>query len=175
MNILSVDPSINNVGLCLFRSNTTAKEKWKWNTLKLEGHNIPQRLQSLQHQIAGWIGEITIHKLLIEYPTFFSSEKGAIAARNNYTVDLACICGFLFGKFCERSKQVAFITATQWKGTVSKEITMRKFFRKFRVNPLTLSEHSIDACMLLHYWLFESSYGREAFEDAREPYPESPL
>lgn len=151
MRILSLDPSVNNVGWSVL--NTKAKNKkqaWKWGTFKIEGNNLEMRIMDLIQLIDDEIGEF--HILITEKPTFFSSEKGHIAAHLNYTIDLAAICYGVAGWFHMDHRTHFAITATQWKGQVSKAITARRFFRQFpEVNPDTLSEHAIDSIMLCRF------------------------
>lgn len=112
--------------------------------------------------------------LVIEYPTFFSSEAGQVAAHKNYTIDLAHICGFLAGWFHKDHRTYHPMTASEWKGSVSKEITMRKFCRIMKIkSAFQLTDHTIDAIMILRYFL--QNYGFTVFQSVGEDFPESPL
>lgn len=87
--------------------------------------------------------------LVTEKPAFFSSERGQIAAHMNYTIDLAAINYFIAGWFRYDHRHHFAITANQWKGSIDKAITAKRFFRDFPwVSPTTLSEHAIDSIMM---------------------------
>lgn len=170
MKFLSIDPSVNNTGWATFDTtplevpgierslgethsrNKVIAKCWRWGTWYPDGGSLEMRILDLCSCINEDIGEFD--HLIIEKPAFFSSEKGMIAARQNYTIDLAAITYYIGGWFRLMHRQFHPVTAIQWKGNVSKDITKRKFFRKFsNVNTKTTTEHSIDATMLLHWWL----------------------
>lgn len=174
MKILSIDPSVNNVGWATFDTSIRGvREQWKWGKWELEGSNRTMRLVDLVQRISEDIGPVD--QIVTEYPTFFSSEKGQMAARQNYTIDLAAICGYIAGRLCMDHHTWHCLTATQWKGTVKKEITARKFFRFFSMQDTgNISEHSIDAIMMLHYWI-KSADGERAFNREGMDCPQSPI
>jgi hypothetical protein len=150
---LSLDPSVNHVGWSTFNNRAlTRKRAWKWGTIELEGRNFEARCMHLIHEIQGELPPFDF--LITEKPAFYSSERGKIAARMNYTIDLAAVAFYVAGWFHMDHRHHFAITATTWKGSVSKEITARKFFKNFPgVKPSTLDEHAIDAVMLHRYWL----------------------
>lgn len=171
MIFLSVDPSINNVGLASFNTKTA---KWASAFVKLQGVNRQTKMIDLKDEILTFLNGKAPHHLVTEYPAFYSSEKGQIAAHSNWTIDLAFICGFLFGRLVNTHREYSPITAIEWKGNVRKEITARKFMRKFG-DPHRLahmSEHEVDATMMLYYFLYEKPYGATAAELLGEVLPE---
>lgn len=157
MRCLSIDPSVNNVGWSIFTAGQKSKrDSWIWGTLKLTGGSLEMRIMDLVYQLdqlarpegGADVGDMPDF-LVTEKPTFFSSERGQIAAHSNYTIDLAAINYFIAGWFRYTHRNHFAITATHWKGSVSKLVTARRFFRDFpRVDPLTMSEHSVDAVMM---------------------------
>lgn len=171
MKVLCLDSSVNNVGWCVFDGTElkrhalkggvinkafalNAKMKaWTWGTFMLEGSSKSMRFLDLVQQIIAVIGN-DFDYLITEQPAFYSSEKGQVAARMNYTIDLASCNYFVAGWFHMTHREHFPITAITWKGSVSKAVTTKKFLRTFpkiRLNKIT--EHAIDATMLLHYWL----------------------
>lgn len=182
MKILSIDPSKNHAGFATFATSQRKTPKlqktngkidinWEFGTFHLEGRNLAQRTYDLYEHVRDSLG--TIDHLVIEYPAFFSSERGQIAAHQNYTIDLAFICGYLAGLLALDHRHVNLITAITWKGNVTKEITKRKFFYHFKkLGVHKLDEHAIDAAMLLRYFLV--TYGPGTFQVAGEVFPECP-
>lgn len=148
MILLTLDPSKNDVGYSVF--NTAAKKPqavWRWGTWKLEGHNLEMRMFDLVQKIAEDIGHFDY--LCTERPAFFSSERGQIAAHMNYTIDLAAISFYVAGWYHMDHRTHFAITANQWKGTVKKAITARRFFRRFpNAEVRGITDHAIDATML---------------------------
>lgn len=172
MRILALDPSVNFVGWALFDSKQKKESKqWNWGTINLEGHNYQMRLVHLVQEINQLVGEVD--QLVTEWPTFFSSQKGQVAAHQSYTIDLAGVCAYLAGAMGLNHRQWHLATATTWKGSVPKYVTAKRFFRIFGSRISDISEHAIDAAMLLHWWL--KVYGPAQFERAGEDFPESRL
>lgn len=153
MRSLSLDPSIENVGWSLFDSTRPTRDQaWEWGTFKLEGGNLETRITHLIQLIQLEIGEFDF--LITEKPAFFSSERGQIAAHQNYTIDLAAIAFYVAGWFHKDHRYHQAITASAWKGSVPKAVTSRKFFRCWpKIVEGSLSEHAIDATMLHYFWL----------------------
>lgn len=151
MKILSLDPSINNVGYAVLDGKAKTKESaWLWGTIYPQGNNLQMRIMDLIQHLSIEVGPFDL--LVTEKPAFFSSERGQIAAHMNYTIDLAAINYSVAGWFHKDHRQHFAITATQWKGMVSKAITAKRFFRRFpEVTASNISEHAIDAVMLLRF------------------------
>jgi hypothetical protein len=180
MKVLSIDASINNVGYCIFDTNQFSKverhalkggykvgdavqfrqfciqckeKAWKWGTFVLEGSSKSMRFLDLVQQITTEIGT-DFDYFISEQPAFYSSTVGQVAAHQNYTIDLAACNYYVAGWFHMDHRKHIPITAITWKGSVPKAVTQKKFFRTFdKEKSAHITEHAIDATMLLHYWL----------------------
>ena len=152
MKILSLDVSVNNVGWAVFDTKKQGKEKWSWGTYTLEGFNYDMRLTDLKDRIIEE-GHKDAEHLVIEWPMFYQSTKGMIAAHNNYTIDLAGVCMYIAGWLRLDHRHYHRITASKWKGQVPKAITARKFFKHFGIPLGKVSEHAIDATMMLKFFI----------------------
>lgn len=173
MKLLALDPSINFVGWCCFNSVKKEETKrWSWGTIRLEGSNYQMRLMMLIQEIEE-LGLLDCAHLIGEWPTFFAGEKGHIAAHQNYTIDLAGVVAYLAGSMGLDHRHWHLSTATTWKGSVPKTVTQKKFLRIFGKRFIDVSEHAIDATMLMHWWLRE--YGEATFQREGEVFPESKL
>jgi Holliday junction resolvasome RuvABC endonuclease subunit len=155
MKSLSIDPSINNVGWSLFDSKAeTKQEAWLWGTIHPTGANLEMRITDTIQQLSDLFTWDVLDYLITERPAFFSSERGQIAAHMNYTIDLAAVAYYIAGWFHMDHRKHFAITANQWKGSVPKAVTARRFFASFpKVDVNTLDEHAIDAVMLHKWWL----------------------
>lgn len=159
MKALCLDPSVNNCGWATFKielcqAKDTQKKTlaWKWGTLHPRGRNLEEKMYDLLQQVEETVGPVDF--LITEKPTFFSSERGQIAAHQSYTIDLAAVSYYIAGWLHMDHRHHFAITANQWKGSVPKAITARRFFKSFpKVDPKSLSEHAIDAAMLMRFWL----------------------
>jgi hypothetical protein len=95
-----------------------------------------------------------------EWPNYFNSYKGKIAAMRGYTLGLAGQVGYIAGRFGLRAEAMLICTPQQWKGSVSKQVTQSKFLRLFaEPNGAALhvvrnnSDDTIDAIMIAEHWL----------------------
>lgn len=161
MRVLAIDPSIHNVGFATWNSCKPDRfSAWKWGCWNLEGYNYQMRLMDLLNHIDDTVGPFDI--LVSEWPAFYSSDKGKIAAHMNYTIDLAGICYFIAGWYRLDHRHHFPLTASMWKGSVPKLVTQRKFIRTFNKFAHHINEHAVDATMMLHYWL--TTYGEKIFQ-----------
>jgi hypothetical protein len=57
---------------------------------------------------------------------------------------------YIAGFFRLPWQNIHFITATKWKGSVSKEITRRRFFKHMGIKQIyTIDHNAVDAVMML--------------------------
>lgn len=143
--ILSLDVSVNTVG---FATLQIPDQAWTWGSWKLEGYNFLQRCADLRAYIQQ-SGNADFTDLIIEWPTFYDNERGHVAAKQNYTINLAGIAMYIAGFFHLPVDRIELITAPQWKGSANKRITARRFFRNFGEDALHVDNHAVDAVMLL--------------------------
>lgn len=141
--ILAIDPSINHVGFALLQIG----KQWNWETVNLESKSLQFKCEELVSTI---VTRGLITQLVCEYPQFMAVGRGLIAAQRGYTLDLACICGYLAGYYRIAPSNIFYYTPNQWKGQRPKSATLAAFKRTFPKHTLP-SEHAIDATMLLHY------------------------
>lgn len=158
MKILSIDPSVNNVGFVVVDlAAKSVNDRWQWGMIHPQGNNLQAKLANTVDEINYAVKIEDITHLITEWPTFFGSVAGSIAAQKGYTINLAAVNSYLAGSFGFRDNRWIMLTATEWKGSVTKAITMRKFLRFFKGANLdlrsTISEHEIDALMMAHYWI----------------------
>jgi hypothetical protein len=150
--ILSLDPSAaDTTGYCLIElewdeAGVVLKEDFSWGSWSLSGFNFLMRCVDLKDYITSDIGHFD--ELVIEWPMFYDSAKGGVAARQGYTINLAGIAMFIAGWFRIPHQQIFLYTAPDWKGTVPKQVTARRFFKMFNVNVVEQDEHAIDATMM---------------------------
>jgi hypothetical protein len=150
--ILCLDPSAaDTTGYCLIdlewdEAGVLLKEDFIWGSWSLSGLNFLMRCVDLKDYILQDIGEFD--ELVVEWPMYYDSTKGAVASRQGYTINLAGIAMFIVGWFHIPHQQVFLYTAPDWKGTVPKQVTARRFFKMFNVNVVEQDEHAIDATMM---------------------------
>lgn len=168
MRILAIDPSVNFCGWALLDTEgKTVTKRWTTGLIRPEGKNYAMRCLHILQELQ--VVAPTIDHLVTEWPTFFDSARGHMSARQNHTVNLAGICAFVAGRYGCDHRNWSLLTAITWKGSVSKDVTARKFFRRFGKNfRHKISEHEIDAAMMLH-WFVRVNLDRFAIDPAGWP------
>lgn len=146
--LLALDPSVNNVGFATLQIFDNGQQQWTWGTWNLEGYNLLQRCADLCAYIQQ-SGNADFTDLILEWPTFYASEKGEVAAKQDYTINLAAIAMYCAGFFHLPVDRIELVTAPQWKGQADKRITARRFFKNFGYDALVVDHNTIDATMLL--------------------------
>lgn len=162
MRILSIDPSVaNRAGwACVYLAWDAAGkllwDKWDFGSFELNGTNFQMRCSDLKDHIMH-LG-FDFDTLVIEWPTYYSGEKGQIAAQQGYTINLAGIAMYIAGYFQVDFRRLHLYTAPDWKGTVRKAITARRFFRMFGMSEMKVDHDTIDAVMMLVWHCKKKGY-----------------
>src|SRR5580765_1051497 len=82
--VLSIDPSVNTVGFATLQLFDNDEQIWSWGMWKLEGYNLLQRCADLRAYIQQ-TDNADFTDLILEWPTFYQSEKGEVAAKQSDT------------------------------------------------------------------------------------------
>lgn len=161
MKIFSLDPSINDVGWAviekLYRDKDDViraeKAEWRYGNWKLSGHSFSAKLQEIAEYIIMEVDGLNEDEgdwVLLEWPAYFGSQKGQVSAQMGHTLNLAGIDGYVAGYFRLPWQSLHFITANQWKGSVSKNITWMRFCRVMGTKQIYKVNHNaVDAVMML--------------------------
>lgn len=156
MIFLGIDPSIRNVGVAIFDTETKKLRTWTFHPTEEEEDWV-----SIGAQIDMFIRLILYNDakkpeyLVIEYPSWQNSAKGKIAAVKGYTINLA----FLVGYLCKASGVAAVNTYTPtpmiWKKNLPKDAVGLRFERRFGISKDSVTDHEYEAAMMIA-WLIDS-------------------
>lgn len=156
MHILAIDPSVNHIGYCVWHGATGC---FDGGTIKFESHlHLHERLNQFKNDLQFINAACPIDQLVYEEPTFMASAKGKIAAQKGYTLNLSLVCGVAVGFLDIPSSDLFSYTPNQWKGTVRKSVTEKKYIRHFGYPKPFPSDHEIDATMMLYHHLEKMHY-----------------
>lgn len=161
VNIFAIDPSINQVGWAKVEGLRRDEDgvwndelaTWTYGYWDIGSHALPYKLE----EIVDWC-KLDVHCdrdwwFVGEWPTYFGTIKGQISAMQGNTINLGAVIAYIAGYFQILPQNVHLLTATQWKGSVPKEITKMRFFKVLGVKQgqiKTINHNAIDAIMLLH-------------------------
>lgn len=187
--LLAIDPSVRNLGWAIVNLNKmhwsavddvsnnyydlTIEGLWSYGLVQMESTRgvdpsiIKHRWKQAFYEIKAYMDleDIEPTHFASEWPTFFNSTKGYIAATQNFTVGLASMVGYLAGQFNFKADNMTLWTPMQWKGTVPKYVTRNRFIQTFgkpgEKQARILSDDIIDAIMIAKYWL--TLYDRQKF------------
>jgi len=155
LRILALDPSVmNRCGWAVVEIERDLKGKvirddWDFGSFEVSGMNFQMRCSDLKDWIIG-LG-FAFDVLVMEWPTYYDSDKGKTAARKGYTINLAGIAMYIAGYFQVDFRKLFLYTAPDWKGTVKKVVTARRFFKLFGLSEMKIDHDTIDAVMMLVY------------------------
>lgn len=153
--ILAIDPSVNECGFATLQIQDDGKRIWKWGLIKPQGFNYIGKLFDICSMLSIHLEE-TPTELVCEWPQFFNSAKGATAAVKGDTILLAGVNAFISGYF--QIGNTTLRTAVEWKGSVPKQITMRRFLKYFDQKWHDLNHNVVDAIMILHDHCIRQQY-----------------
>lgn len=171
--IVALDPSMSNLGYAAHNLNLGQdsydidSEAWRFGLIhpKASTKNCQYKWRDAYVKLKQALEDWRPTHLVSEWPTFFASARGRIAAMKGYTIDLAGMTGYLAGRFGLPPDCITLWKPEQWKGSVPKQVTEQKFLRLFGKGAPHVARHNssdvIDAIMICEFWL--SLYNREKF------------
>lgn len=159
MKIGTIDPSINEVGWAVLDGVEKDSDgvwhddnaDWRWGMWKITSNSLPFKLKEITERMIIEFGGLGPEDIFVaEWPMFFDAQRGHIAAKAGHTINLSAVDAYIAGYFRIRPENVYFITAAQWKGSVSKEITRMRFFKHMGIKQIyTVDHNAVDAVMML--------------------------
>lgn len=158
MKIVAIDPSVHNVGWAMIEGLThdengwhSEDAVWTFGNWIISSNSFTFKLKEIVEWIILDCDGLDSDKdwLVAEWPAYFEGMKGNIAAKAGHTINLAAIDTYIAGYFRLEWKNIHLITAVDWKGSVSKEITKMRFFKHMGITPFKVDHNAIDAVMML--------------------------
>lgn len=155
MNIVAIDPSVNNVGIAKWDHVNKKLSTDLYHPVKTQG------IVSVSSQIVTFCKMLQYIPdiLILEYPTFQGSTKGKIAAQKGFTIDLAFIVGYLAASFKLYRNQIFIPTPMEWKGNLPKEAVGHRFEKVYGIRADSVSDHEFEAAMMIDWYLKKKKGG----------------
>jgi Holliday junction resolvasome RuvABC endonuclease subunit len=158
--LLAVDPSVNNLGwACCNLSRASLHpdiydiELWDSGVIHPQGIEIHHKWQDAYEQLAAKVRDSWPTHLVVEWPMFFGSARGRIAAAQGGTINLAGMAAGIIAWFRLPASNVSLLTPVQWKGSVPKDVVRQRLEQAFAGNSCNLSDDEVDAIALAEFWL----------------------
>lgn len=152
MKILSLDPSLNNLGYAFF--------EWKklmgHGVIKSKGDTLPEKLVSLtsRFSLPEFEAVACLDIVVIEMAPKISygrSSRNGMPLNMKEMAKLHMATGVLIHHFASKGISVRMVDVLEWKGRQKKETTIEnvKYFYKLE----KVSDHVADAIMIGHWYL----------------------
>lgn len=147
MNIIAIDPSINDIGLAILYQNG---ERY-CTTLHSDGETEFEKAKDIAEYFRGQ-SRIKPLKIIIETPNSWTREGQNVSSLQKLSLAIGAIIGGLCD--CE----IEPVKVKDWKGKQSK-ITPEFFAAAYPEWPAK-NEHERDAAMMLEWWLAKTRIKR---------------
>mgnify|MGYP001144811521 CR=1 FL=1 len=157
--ILSIDPSVRELGFAALQISPDKSRQWWWGLIKPEGDNYVAKLFDICEMLIQFLPiplDSDHIELVTEWPQFFNNARGHTAAVQGDTLLLAGVNAFIIGYF--QLRKTTLRTAVEWKGSVPKQVTIRRFLKRFDQKWHDLNHNIVDAIMILHDHCIRNNY-----------------
>jgi len=156
--LISIDPSINNLGLAV----------WDLDTKKVIMHmlvhpekkytnNEYDKSYSMLEIVKKWRLQYGVNKIILEVPDHWA--VGGFEARETGSmVKLAFVCGVIYS-LRDEIEQFVVAKPREWKAQLSKKVVANRLqdhYLKQDINMKALNENVMDAIAIGHFYIYGS-------------------
>jgi len=163
--LMSIDPSINNLGMAIWDISTKKLVLWKLVHPKVDmRRNEYEKALSMSDQLREWSKIYVVNHMVLEVPEHWA--VGGFEARETGSIAKLCfVCGLIYGmqysmETCE------LVSPRGWKGQMPKEVMANRlqdeYWAKYQIDmngtatDKKLNENVSDAIGIGHYKIFGS-------------------
>lgn len=153
--LMSVDPSINNLGMALWDLSDTRLLLYKLVHPEIGMRsNEFDKSRSMLDQLKKWIQTYAINRMIIEVPEHWA--VGGFQARETGSMTkLMFVVGFLYSLVYELD-EVKLVTPSGWKGQLPKEVVanrLREHYLPLGVDLSKIDANVADAIEIGHFYI----------------------
>jgi hypothetical protein len=160
--LMSIDPSINNLGVAVW--DITSKKLLMWKLIHPKiGHRESEytKALSMSDQLREIAQTYIVNRVILEVPEHWS--VGGFEARETGSIAKLCfVCGLLYGMQYQM-EEFGLVTPRGWKGQLPKPVVanrLREEYLKYGIDLSswmdTVMENVADAIEIGHYKIFGS-------------------
>lgn len=152
--LISIDPSINNVGIAIWQlPNTLIMYQLLHPKIDKRGNEYDKSL-SILDQIKAWVKAYTVNRMILEVPAhwavagFEARETGSIAK-------LMLVVGMIYSMRHDLD-ELKIVKPAEWKGQLPKEVMenrLRKDYASIGVDLAKLNPNVVDAIGIGHFYI----------------------
>lgn len=156
--LMSIDPSINNVGMAIWDmdSKTLLMHKLVHPKIGYRGNEY-EKSWSILEQAKEWIQTYTVNHMILEVPEHWA--VGGFEARETGSIaKLSFVCGLLFS-LKGQLEEMQLVVPRGWKGQLPKKVVAARLkdeYIKYDIDMTELNENVMDAIGIGHFRLWGS-------------------
>jgi len=152
--LISIDPSINNVGIAVWElPNVLMEYKLLHPKVGQRGNEYDKSL-SILHQVKEWIQIYEINRMILEVPEHWA--VGGFEARETGSMTkLVLVVGMLY-TLIDELDELKIVKPREWKGQLSKEVMenrLREDYTAIGVDLAALNPNVVDAIGIGHFYI----------------------
>lgn len=163
---MSIDPSINNLGMAIWDISTKTLLLWKLVHPKPDRRkNEYEKSVSMCDQLREWAKTYAVNNVLMEVPSHWA--VGGFEARETGSIAKLCfVCGLIYGmRYDEKIEEFKVVKPSDWKGQIPKHVMANRLHDEYvkygidmngTITDTKLNENVADAIGIGHYYLFGS-------------------
>lgn len=156
--LMSLDPSINNLGMAIW--NIDDKKLLLWKLLHPEvgqRRNEFDKSLSMLNQVKQWIQIYAVNHIIMETPEHWV--VGGFQARETGSMTkLAFVCGMLCSLVNDLAiKEFKVVTPAEWKGQLPKEVVanrLKEHYLPLGINLTEIDANVADAIEIGHFYIY---------------------
>ena len=153
--LISIDPSINNLGMCIWDLHTGSILLYKLvHPIIGMRENEFNKSKSMLDQLKQWIQTYGVNRMIMEVPEHWA--VGGFQARETGSMTkLSLVVGFIYSLVYDL-EQVQLVTPAGWKGQLSKEVMVNRLYDEYIQKGIDLRKmdsNVADSIGIGHYFI----------------------
>lgn len=154
--LMSIDPSVNNLGMAIWDVNEKNLLLWKLLHPEVgQRRNEFDKSLSMLNQVKQWIQTYAVNRIIMETPEHWV--VGGFQARETGSMTkLAFVCGMLCS-LVNDLQEFKVVTPAEWKGQLPKEVVanrLKDHYLPLGVNLTEIDANVADAIEIGHFYLY---------------------
>ena len=156
--LMSIDPSINNMGMAIWDIPTKKLMLWKLVHPKVDKRkNEYEKSLSMSDQLREWARTYAVNNMILEVPDHWS--VGGFEARESGSIAKLCfVCGLIYGMQYDM-ETFEWVLPRGWKGQLPKAVVanrLKEAYVGYGIDMTELNENVMDAIAIGHFKIFGS-------------------
>lgn len=156
--LMSIDPSINNLGMAIWDMDSKKLLVWKLVHPKVDCRKDEyEKSVSMSDQLREWTKIYAVNHMILEVPEHWA--VGGFEARETGSIAKLCfVCGLIYGMQYEM-ETFELVVPRGWKGQLPKKVVanrLQKDYLQYDIDMVELNENVMDAIGIGHFKLFGS-------------------